>query len=90
MSGWRMNAADAIHAGFADVAVASDDLDSAENAIGETADPKAIRFRAPGGRGDADAASGLRSTGISLGEQRWTAFAPSKRTAPISRGRRPG
>lgn len=42
MTGWRMNAADAIHAGFADMAVASDDLQALKTQLEETADPEAI------------------------------------------------
>ena len=52
MSGWRMNAADAIRAGFADVAVASDDLDALKMRLEETADTKAISdFARPAGEG---------------------------------------
>jgi len=52
MTGWRMNAADAIHAGFADVAVASGDLDTLKQRLAETADPEAISgFVRPAGEG---------------------------------------
>ena len=52
MTGWRMNAADAIHAGFADVAVASDDLQALKGRLEETADPEAISgFARPAGDG---------------------------------------
>lgn len=52
MTGWRMNAADAVHAGFADMAVASEDLDALKARLEETADPEAISdFVRPAGEG---------------------------------------
>lgn len=42
MSGWRMNGADAIFAGFADIFVSSQDLPALKAALEETADPAAI------------------------------------------------
>lgn len=42
MTGWRMNAADAIHAGFADMAVAAEDLDALKGRLKEAADPEVI------------------------------------------------
>ncbi|MCI5076136.1 enoyl-CoA hydratase/isomerase family protein [Oricola sp.] len=53
MTGWRMDAGDAIHAGFADVAVRSDDLPALKARLEETADPRAIDAfaDAPGGAG---------------------------------------
>lgn len=52
MTGWRMNAADAIHTGFADMAVASDNLGALKERLEETADPEAISgFVRPAGDG---------------------------------------
>jgi len=42
MTGWRMNGADAIHAGFADIEVASADLAELKSQLEKTVDPAAI------------------------------------------------